>query len=289
MAEEPPADQALEDEIASLERRLREAKAKRTPSLSSTPAPSDLSSHALLVLADSALPLGSFAFSSGLESYLAHHRVAGQAQGQPASGSSSASFHRFLRLSLASAAATTLPYVLAAHRDPTALSLLTSTLDACLFCPVARRASTSQGRALLTIWERSLAPSVEPGTSGHDTLDAFRASLRGPSSTDFRAPAAHFAPAWGVVSALLGLAARQAAYVFVLGHAKAVLSAAVRAGVMGPYQAQAVLASPTLQRDLVAAVDRNWDVAVEDAAQTAPVLDLWVGRHELLYSRIFNS
>jgi urease accessory protein len=28
---------------------------------------------------------------------------------------------------------------------------------------------------------------------------------------------------------------------------------------------------------------------VEDAGLSVPVMDLWVGRHEVLYSRIFNS
>lgn len=38
--------------------------------------------HTLLLLADSALPLGSFAFSSGLESFLAHHRPAATSTSQ---------------------------------------------------------------------------------------------------------------------------------------------------------------------------------------------------------------
>ena len=284
----PTDDAALDDHIAALECQLRDARARRASSRRPTITPVsptlDAPTHALLVLADSALPLGSFAFSAGLESYLAHHRPPGAALSRPASASSAASFHRFLRLSIASAAATTLPYLLAAYREPAGLCALTAIIDACLFCPVARRASTAQGRALLGIWERSLASSPSP------VLDGFRMALRAPvSAADFSAPAAHFAPLWGVVAELLGLAARQAAYVFVLGHAKAVLSAAVRAGVMGPYQAQAALASAALQQDLAMAVDRAWDVHVEDASQPAPVLDLWAGRHELLYSRIFNS
>lgn len=82
---------------------------------------------------------------------------------------------------------------------------------------------------------------------------------------------------------------RQSAYVFMLNHAKAVLSAAVRASVMGPYQAQKVLASKMLQDQIVKQIEQEWDTEPEDAGQVVPVLDLWVGRHELLYSRIFNS
>jgi urease accessory protein len=72
-------------------------------------------------------------------------------------------------------------------------------------------------------------------------------------------------------------------------HARTVISAAVRASVMGPYQAQAVLASADLQTRIHGLVDDGWYATVEDAGQSVPVMDLWVGRHEKLYSRIFNS
>jgi len=81
----------------------------------------------------------------------------------------------------------------------------------------------------------------------------------------------------------------QTTYVFLFNHAKAVLSAAVRAGVMGPYHAQGVLASAGLQERIGECVKREWETRVEDAGQVVPVMDLWVGRHEVLYSRIFNS
>lgn len=44
----------------------------KQPHLLASP-PYDLPSHPILLLSDSASPLGSFAFSSGLGSYLAHH------------------------------------------------------------------------------------------------------------------------------------------------------------------------------------------------------------------------
>lgn len=70
---------------------------------------------------------------------------------------------------------------------------------------------------------------------------------------------------------------------------RTVTSAAVRASVLGPYQAQAVLASGELREKIQALVGEMWDVKVEDAGLSVPVMDLWVGRHEMLYSRIFNS
>lgn len=87
----------------------------------------------------------------------------------------------------------------------------------------------------------------------------------------------------------LGIGVHDAAHVFLLNHAKAVLSAAVRASVVGPYQAQAVLGSGWLKSELERVMAENWEMAVEDAGQGVPPMDLWVGRHEMLYSRIFNS
>jgi urease accessory protein len=91
------------------------------------------------------------------------------------------------------------------------------------------------------------------------------------------------------VAQLLGLTLRQTAYVFLLSHAKALVSAAVRAGMFGPYQAQKVLAGAEVQALIADMVEREWDVPVEEAGQSVPVMDLWIGRHEMLYSRIFNS
>lgn len=113
--------------------------------------------------------------------------------------------------------------------------------------------------------------------------------MEGENGWEEEAPSGHFAPLWAVVARAMGVAEREAAYVFLLNHAKAVVSAAVRASVMGPYQAQGVLASAWLRQEIERVMDANWDVAVEDAGQTVPAMDLWVGRHEMLYSRIFNS
>lgn len=74
-----------------------------------------------------------------------------------------------------------------------------------------------------------------------------------------------------------------------VSHAKALVSAAVRAGVFGPYQAQNVLAGEQVQSMIARVIDREWDTPVEEAGQGVPVMDLWIGRHEMLYSRIFNS
>lgn len=142
--------------------------------------------HALLLLSDSALPLGSFAYSSGLESYLAHHKPL------PASTTPIASFHRFLKLSIASVASTSLPYLLAAYRHPEKLQTLDNDLDASTPCVVAQRVSLAQGRALLGVWERAFrttyASSVQLAgdtatTAAVKTLAGFSDALKSCADT----------------------------------------------------------------------------------------------------------
>lgn len=243
-------------------------------------------SHFLLLLSDSALPLGSFAFSSGLESYLAH-----TPKGQ-------AAFSSFLPVSVSSYASTTLPFVLAAHRQPSAQSVaeLDDALDAAIICTVGRRASVAQGRALLGIWERSFTNSLPSGSAAAGALKDYSAMLKSSSSSSSSSASsvlpqvsAHLAPLFGAICQLVGLTAYQTAYIFMLSHIKALVSAAVRASMFGPYQAQRLLASEGVQSLITAVVEREWETRVEDAGQSVPVMDLWIGRHEMLYSRIFNS
>ncbi|KAF1948715.1 hypothetical protein CC80DRAFT_520986 [Byssothecium circinans] len=288
--------QSLKDEIADLEQRLRDAKARLNASTqASTPSPpaKDGALHALLLLSDSAIPLGSFAFSSGLESYLAHHKPS------PPSASQLHSFNTFLRLSLSTLASTALPYVLAGHRHPEDVETLDNDFDASTPCTVARRASTAQGRALLTVWDRSFKPHYTHDTTTTTTtttttnnnnntaiafLNAFSTAMKTSDTIN-----AHLAPLWGLVTRVLAVPLHDAAYLFLFSHARTVISAAVRASVMGPYQAQGVLASAELRERIHGLVGEGWETAVEDAGQSVPVMDLWVGRHEKLYSRIFNS
>jgi urease accessory protein len=239
------------------------------------------SHHFLLLLSDSALPLGSFAFSSGLESYFAHTR--------PAS-----SFPAFLNFSLASYASTTLPFVLAAYRNPIDLVELDDTLDAAIMCTVGRRASVAQGRALLSIWDRSFSAALPAGDSAGavETLKEFSVLLRSTSSVlsgDLPTASAHLGPLFGAIACVLGMSLQQTAYVFMLSHVKALLSAAVRASMFGPYHAQKLLASVEVQDGNRQVIGQEWNTKIEDAGQSVPVMDLWIGRHEMLYSRIFNS
>lgn len=264
----------IEEEILELESRLAKAKSRLqsnlpTPTSNDTPAtllppPTTQSTHFLLLLSDSALPLGSFAFSSGLESYLAHANRSSTARGaaRPASIATT-----FLPASVSSLAAAQLPFVLAAHRDPSALPYLDDALDAAVVCTVGRRASVAQGRALLGVWERSFAGA---GVGASGVLEGFGRLLKGGgggaeagSADDLPPVSAHLAPLFGVIAQLVGLSLQQTVYVFMLSHVKALVSAAVRAGTFGPYQAQKVLGSGETQSLINAVIEREWDTPVE--------------------------
>jgi urease accessory protein len=200
----------------------------------------------------------------------------------------------FLDFSLSSYASTTLPFVLAAYRNPADLIDLDDSLDAAIMCTVGRRASVAQGRALLSIWDRSFASALPAGISKSivQTLKEFAVLLRATSSvacSDLPTASAHLGPLFGAIASILGMSLQQTAYIFMLSHVKALLSAAVRASIFGPYHAQKVLASMDVQNGIRRAIDREWDTKKEDAGQSVPVMDLWIGRHEMLYSRIFNS
>ncbi|KAG6027609.1 hypothetical protein E4U19_001938 [Claviceps sp. Clav32 group G5] len=314
-------DQEGEREIAELERRLAAAKLRlrrHETSTQAVPSPSPSSSipqssidsptHFLLLLSDSQLPIGSFAFSSGLESYLAHGVCLARRRRTTTSTTTTttittSTFSSFLALSLSSFAATTLPFVLAAHRNPSSLTSLDDQLDAAVVCTVGRRASVAQGRALLSIWERSFRKALPSSQADVPYLREFSTLLRQaktPAEEQGSAAvgeeddvpplvSAHLAPLFGVICAIVGLSLRQTAYVYLVSHAKALVSAAVRASMFGPYQAQRVLAGEEVQSMVTRLIEREWETRVEDAGQSVPMMDLWIGRHEVLYSRIFNS
>lgn len=177
--------------------------------------------------------------------------------------------------------------MLKAHRVPSELLEIDNDFDASTPCTVARRASIAQGRALVANWERALRASAEPSLAA-TALAQLSKGLRLPTNGPFEV-CAHLPPVFGVVAAALKLDEYLSAYAFLLNHVKAVLSAAIRAGVLGPFQSQAVLSSDWLKTELDTHAGAARHITTDDAGQVWVPGDLWLGRHELLYSRIFNS
>lgn len=205
-------------------------------------------------LADSALPTGGFAHSGGLEAAWQHREVRGAGE-----------LKEFIQTNLVQVKRGMLPFMISAHRDPTQLQELDQTCDAFLTNHVANRASRLQGKALLASARRIfVAVQFEIQTE-----PAF----------------GHLAPISGIVFRALGVDQTRAAKLFVFWHLRGWLAAAVRLGVVGPLEAQAI------QFNLGAFAEdlQQNESCGSSPVQTAPLLDIWQGAQDRLYSRLFQS
>jgi urease accessory protein len=136
---------------------------------------------------------------------------------------------------------------------------------------VANRASRLQGQAFLRAVAAAHPVEVEPMVEG------VRAA---------RLPG-HLAPWFGAALGRLGAAPEDAARVFLFQAARGVVSAGVRLGLVGPLEAQEILAgvAPVAEAVQRACAGRS----PAEAAAAAPLLDLFQSHQERLYSRLFQS
>jgi len=210
-------------------------------------------------LVDSAFPTGAFAHSSGLESAWQQ----GEIEDLDA-------LERFVRSSVLQAGHATLPLLNSAHRQPDRLASLDELCDVFLVNAVANRASRIQGRSLVATAER-IWPS--------DAMSGLKAVAQ--------TTCAHVAPLSGATFRVLGLPLATAQKVALFGAARAVLTAAVRLGIAGSFEAQRMQHAGVPWLEEVAR--RCGALTADDLAQTAPVIDILQGGHDRLYSRLFQS
>ncbi|KAF8165584.1 UreF-domain-containing protein [Crassisporium funariophilum] len=284
----------------------------------------DKEAYLLLLLSDSNLPTGSFVASSGLESYVKHGFSSSASTPDVATVD-------FLRDSLASYASSALPFISDAHRlveryasdqelfgcvggteqrfDHVIRTLtdLDELYQAMTLNHVARRASMSQGVALLTLYAKgfSRTPSLSAfaGADSHDhearmkkLLEQFKTRVRREEVFG------HLPICWGALTAALGLSLERAQYLHLFLHARSLLSASVRLNDLGPYGAQQILlhavrplvaAEATRCRDLRTGLldtsEDDFDETTQGPANTWPLGEILACRHDLQHSRIFNS
>jgi urease accessory protein len=91
----------------------------------------------------------------------------------------------------------------------------------------------------------------------------------------------------GAVCAALGVALETTQRLVLYTAARGALSAAVRLGITGSYEAQRLQSESAAVMARVLA--RCRDAGPADLAQTAPVIDVVQGAHDRLYSRLFQS
>jgi urease accessory protein len=208
---------------------------------------------------DSAFPTGGFAHSLGLEAAWQGGEVVDRD-----------GLQGFLRDSLLQVGRGTLPLVTAAFRAPARWPELDELAEAFLTNPVANRASRVQGRAWLATCAR-----VWPSAS-MTTLARTGQELRG-----------HVAPLTGVTLRATGLPLWTIQEIVLFLAARGVLSAAVRLGITGSYDAQRLLSET--EPDFAHVLARSADLDDADLAQAAPILDIVHASHDRLYSRLFQS
>jgi urease accessory protein len=210
-------------------------------------------------IADSAFPTGAFAHSWGLEAAWQQGEVEGVG-----------ALRRFLHASIQQSACGVIPFVNAAHRDPDRIEALDELADAFLTSAVANRASRVQGRTLVATAGR-VWPCDEMASLGRRVERL----------------CAHVGPASGATFRAIGLSLEVAQRIVLFASARGMLSAAVRLGIVGSYEAQRLQYESGALLD--AELERCATAGVEDLSQPAPILDLLHSGHDKLYSRLFQS
>ncbi len=209
-------------------------------------------------LADSAFPSGGFAHSGGLESSWQQGLV--NADSLPC----------WMEAQIVQSARGTLPFVIAAHREPGQYRAIDADCDAFLNNHVANRASRSQGQSLGDTAARTL-PVAD--------LTRFR--------NEARSSAMHLPAVFGVICRLLDVSLEQTARLYLFIALRGWVSAAVRLGIVGPMEGQSIQAKLLSTAEHSAAT--SLISSCDDAAQTSPIVDMLLAGHDRLYSRLFQS
>ncbi|XP_058743111.1 urease accessory protein F [Vicia villosa] len=216
-------------------------------------------------LLDSILPTGGFAHSFGLEAAVQSRIV-----------SDSNDLKTFLIHVLENTGSLFLPFVHSACTSPSMENWhnLDRILDATLTNEVGRKASISQGSALMRV--ASAVFSEMP------SLKTMRDTSLKLGTVTF-----HHAPIFGLTCGALGFdsASSQRAYMFIT--MRDVISAATRLNLIGPLGAALLQHQVAPIAEVILEKWMNRDV--EDACQTMPLLDTVQGCHGYLFSRLFSS
>ena len=216
---------------------------------------------AIWQLADSAFPSGGFAHSGGLE-----------AAWQLGQIKDHQSLECFLGIYLQQSGKMALPYLLAVHRIPDEFEILDRRYDAFVKNHIARKASRAQGQAILVAAAKAFSIP---------RLTELRKSC-GDSSCPL-----HLPTLFGLITRLLEIDATQTARLWLHTLLRDLISSAVRLGIIGTLRGQAI------QRNMMTTneqtLQRCLNLKTEQAAQTAPVMDVLQGTHDRLYSKLFQS
>jgi urease accessory protein len=217
---------------------------------------------AALQLADSALPIGRFVHSQGLEAFIR------------AEDPGEAGVVNWIRsATLLGTAPLDGVAVALAHRATSEeeLTALDRGLTARKLTPASRQASAACGRQLAAL-----------GLAREDALvDELAAAVRGGTTPG------NVSVVLGATARALGVTRRDAVAIEVRGTAAGLLSASVRLGVLAPARAQLLLAE--LHPEIERAVDDALALELGDTFTCVPHLELHAMRHARLSGRLFRT
>jgi urease accessory protein len=219
----------------------------------------------LLQITDSAFPLGGFAFSYGLESMAKLGLIKDISE-----------FKKYLSNVLAQISSSELPFLNSVYKSAPdasdALVAIFERMDAFMTVLCIRKGSITQGRSLLQI-----AKAVYPDRD----FDRFIQWLR-----QHDLPS-HYAPIFGLVCRNIGFSHTETLSAYAYIALRDQVSAAIRLGLLGPHEAQAILreALGWVNRN----IDRVKDLSYEHAFKVALALEIAQAHHPNLYSHLFQN
>ncbi|KAF9649364.1 hypothetical protein BDM02DRAFT_1874738 [Thelephora ganbajun] len=272
--------------------------------------------YLLLLLADGNLPTGSFVASSGLESFVTHGFFGGSTDNLKSTAN-------FIRDSVATYARSALPFVAdvcqvvtkaAADRGVDDLAgpvdrvceeikVLDDLYETMTLNHVAKRASRSQGVALLTLYTKGFSPPSSLSVKHTTARDAFVGRLVDWYKLKIRREEVqgHLPVCWGILTAALNISIARSLHLHLFLHARSLLSAAVRLNTIGPYASQQLLLHIVrpivdVEFDNVKGIQTysgeeitSDEDVLNGPATTWPLGEILASRHDLQHSRIFNS
>lgn len=256
-------------------------------------------------ITDSAFPGGALANSQGLESAVYHGLVCKNDRD---------SLKSFINLTLEQAKSLMLPFVRTSHqlhKHPAKEEKGRSNfgaLDNLYHCmqsnEISRRSSTNQGKCFRRVMTETFPSQLANllftnSSSGHNELS----SVIGPSvSTPLHY---HFPPSFGLICGELGISLTTTDRMFMRMIMRDLISAAARLNIIGPIEGSQIQAQYfAVIEELIGDTSNDWDSKIPfppspdgeplfyngvKPIQSAPILDLVQSRHDILYTRMFNS
>lgn len=217
----------------------------------------------IMQLADSALPVGGFAFSGGLE-WMVKTRCLDSLQ----------SFDSYIRGLIRQAGSFELPFIHSFCGDECWAAL--ADYRDMLYLPSMNKASITQGRA----WMR-LFPSLFKEPAVVEAFYSLRSEMRE------RGEKPHFLFALSRSLCFQGYESKEIAMLFLFMLVRDQMSAALRLGIIGPGQSQELLSGTLeeIERTVEQAAGRDYTEAWRNSA----ILDIAQAGHKDLYSKLFQN